>query len=51
MIGLYSVPCPKCDAMPYERCRSLTKGKVTDTHMARLVVERRKAEAAIKEMG
>ena len=32
----YQVACPKCGAVPYRVCRSLTKGLPTDTHAARL---------------
>jgi hypothetical protein len=28
--------CTKCDAAPGQPCRSLTTGRVTDTHAARL---------------
>lgn len=28
--------CAKCNAAPGEPCRSLTTGRVTDTHAARL---------------
>lgn len=29
--------CTTCDAAPGEPCRSLTTGRVTDTHVARLL--------------
>ena len=29
-------PCTKCDAAPGEPCRSLTTGRVANTHTARL---------------
>jgi hypothetical protein len=32
----YHLPCPTCKAPAFAHCRSLTKGKITDTHAARL---------------
>jgi hypothetical protein len=32
----YPITCPKCGARPYEHCRALTSGRVTDTHTARI---------------
>jgi hypothetical protein len=36
----YPRPCPTCGAEPYQPCRSLTTGRVTDTHHARLLNRR-----------
>ena len=35
----YPDPCEKCGVGPFEQCRSLTTGKLTDTHAARLKPE------------
>jgi hypothetical protein len=35
---LYHLACPTCKARPFDPCRSLTKGKITDTHAARLAL-------------
>lgn len=29
------ITCPKCDAPPHKRCRTLITNRVTDTHIAR----------------
>jgi len=35
----YPITCPTCGVWPFQQCRSLTKGKRTDTHAARLHAE------------
>lgn len=32
----YPNPCPTCGENPFQQCRSLTKGRPTDTHAARI---------------
>lgn len=32
----YKNPCRVCGAKPFEQCRSLTKGRKTDTHAPRV---------------
>jgi hypothetical protein len=32
----YGVPCPTCGADPGATCRTLTTGRTTDTHIARV---------------
>lgn len=32
----YPNTCEKCQAAPFAQCRSLTTGKLTDTHVVRI---------------
>jgi hypothetical protein len=33
----FTVACPKCSAAARQRCRTVTTGRVTDTHVARML--------------
>jgi len=50
----YHLSCPTCGVRPFAPCRSLTKGKITDTHVARLdlysPVSRALRENALRDM-
>lgn len=35
----YRNPCVVCGAQPFQPCRTLTTGRVTDTHMRRVAGE------------
>lgn len=35
----YPVTCSTCKAAPFTPCRSLTTGRVTDTHVARITAQ------------
>lgn len=35
----YDVMCPACGAKPEKPCRTLTTGRTTDTHAARLTAQ------------
>lgn len=37
----YAQPCPVCKAGPFNPCRTLGSGRVTDTHLARLGAPKR----------
>jgi hypothetical protein len=43
----YARGCPTCGAGPYQPCRTLTTGRVTDTHMKRLMGYHRTAAAPL----